>query len=301
MPACFAFAFCAASVLSQQIGPDIDQAIKEIDAVGGAYHRAVVAVSFRRVEKYNGDDIVKLVPLRYHLRSLDLYATPLTDHGLRDIHKLPDLTELNLRRTLVTDAACQQLARLTKLRKLLLAGTAVTGARFDHFKNLTELTELDLSKTKINRDGMAQIKELSSLETLFLADTGVSNTGVAELRYLPHLAELHLTGTKLDGPGGMDAQWAESLAELRHLRLSHTRVDDRCIPVLAKLPSLATLYIEGTGITTAGIAKLVELRRNGFFQGLDFLGVSPLQVDDETRAALVQAFDDLQVHFIEDP
>jgi hypothetical protein len=163
------------------------------------------------------------------------------------------------------------------------------------------LKRLDLSETKINHEGLKQLKALPSLKNLLLEDTDVDNRGVSELRHLVNLEELRLEGTKIEGQGGIDAAWAQSLSQLAGLTLARTRVDDRCIPALANLPNLDTLYLQGTRVTPAGIDKLVQLRNQGLLQRLCFLGVSPNQVGEETQAALIKAFDEFRLHIYEEP
>jgi hypothetical protein len=56
------------------MGPHVEQAVQDIDRLGGKYHRAIVSVDFGRVATYTGDEIEKLGALRHELRSFRLAA-----------------------------------------------------------------------------------------------------------------------------------------------------------------------------------------------------------------------------------
>src|SRR5690349_8990394 len=100
---CLAIHWISTCLSAQQFGPDIEQAIGNIDGLGGKYHRAIVRVDFGGLATYTGDEIKKLAPLRDELRSLSLFGTAVTDKGLHDIYALQELTTLDLRRTRITD------------------------------------------------------------------------------------------------------------------------------------------------------------------------------------------------------
>ncbi|MFO0897066.1 MAG: hypothetical protein U0836_06495 [Pirellulales bacterium] len=78
------------------------------------------------------------------------------------------------------------------------------------------------------------------LRLVSLVGSGISNAGVAELQRLPKLQILQLRGT---------------------------RIDDRAIPYLRKLRSLAELDVFDTDLSRAGVAQLaVDLPRCQLFQ-----------------------------------
>ena len=62
------------------------------------------------------------------IRSLDLTFTAVTDAGLKELEKCPNLQALNLSYTAVTDEGLRQLKGCKRLQTLYLEGTAVTDA-----------------------------------------------------------------------------------------------------------------------------------------------------------------------------
>jgi len=60
--------------------------------------------------------------------SLDLIGTKITDVGLKEVAKLPQLTRLWLDATQITDVGLKELAKLQKLERLDLVATKATKA-----------------------------------------------------------------------------------------------------------------------------------------------------------------------------
>jgi len=60
--------------------------------------------------------------------SLDLIGTKITDVGLKEVAKLPQLTHLWLDATQITDVGLKELAKLQKLERLDLVATKATKA-----------------------------------------------------------------------------------------------------------------------------------------------------------------------------
>jgi hypothetical protein len=314
--------FCIHADAQEIDPPGAAHVLAEIREKGGRYERAVVYISAPR--SYTDDDLPKLGVLRRHLQRLSLRKTAITDHGLRDILGFTELRALNLGATRITDDVVEHLAKLPRLRQLFLGQTALTGARFHELGKLEELSLLDLSESKVNHEGLKQLKALPSLKILWLADMEVDHRGVAELRHVAHLEELRLDGTSIDnrgvaelkhvhlkqlhldrtrieGHGGMDAAWAQGLPNLSDLRLSRTRVDDRCIPALASLPRLEGLAIHQTRITPAGLCKFAQLRRRDELVELPFwLAVSPEQLTEQVSVEFSKTFEDVKYQVMED-
>ena len=60
--------------------------------------------------------------------ALNLYATLITDAGLKEVTKLQNLTELYLGGTKITDAGLKEVAKLRNLTNLSLTDTKITDA-----------------------------------------------------------------------------------------------------------------------------------------------------------------------------
>lgn len=116
----------------------------------------------------------------------DLYGTPTTDAGLKQLTGLARLQRLDLSYTKVTDAGMKELARLGQLQVLALAGTKITETGLKELSALDTLETLDLSGITLTAAACKQLAGCKKLHTLFLT-THANQPGLAELRTaLPH-------------------------------------------------------------------------------------------------------------------
>ena len=95
---------------------------------------------------------------------LDLGGTRVSDRGLAEVARLPNLTRLHLQHTEVSDGGVAHLTGLQRLEYLNLYGTAVTD------------------------EGLAPLSSLTRLRALYVWETGVTPAGVSRLQAaLPRL------------------------------------------------------------------------------------------------------------------
>jgi hypothetical protein len=119
---------------------------------------------------------------------------------------------------------------------------------------LTTITSLNLARSNVTDDDLRFLSCCRNLESLSLSRTRLSSHGLSHLATLDRLQHLDLSLVRTLDPAGL-----ASLSDLRNLRgldLSHTRVDTRVVPYLITLPSLQELRLEGTRLTSDGIATL---------------------------------------------
>jgi internalin A len=113
-------------------------------------------------------------------------STDLTDDGLKEIAgslaALKGLKSLDLYATEVTDAGLKQLAGLSGLQVLRLSATKITDAGMKHLKELKNLRELNLNVTKITDKGVNELATLKSLRRLLLLGSDVSDKGFTAIR-----------------------------------------------------------------------------------------------------------------------
>ena len=76
---------------------------------------------------------------------LNLYATQISDAGLKELRELTNLTHLSLKRTKITDAGLKQLIALKNLKILFVEETVVTDAGLNELKKT--LPNLRISRT----------------------------------------------------------------------------------------------------------------------------------------------------------
>ena len=92
-----------------------------------------------------------------------------------------------------------------------------------------------------------------SVETLSLAGTSVGDASGVSLGGLSALRDLDLSGTALTSNGVAGLQPCEQLAVLD---VTGSQVDDSVVDVLVSMPSLQRVFVWGTNVTGAGVARL---------------------------------------------
>jgi hypothetical protein len=142
------------------------------------------------------------------LRLLQLDDTHVTDAGLEHLKGLKQLEVLRLNRTNVTDAGLEHLRELTTIGGLYLAGTRVTDAGLVHLDGMTQLQFLDLYGTKVTDVGLSHLSGLSQLQALGLDNTQVTDAGLDNLSGLRQLQEVSLSGSKVTDEGVRKLQQA---------------------------------------------------------------------------------------------
>ncbi|RIB11744.1 hypothetical protein C2G38_2202630 [Gigaspora rosea] len=146
-----------------------------------------------------------------------------TDSGIMHLAGAKRLsTFLSLSGTKLTDVGMSALKDLENLVELYLDRTSITDAGIVYLDGLRELTHLSLNKTRIKNASLSTIRKSTfanrKLKYLDVGYTRVTDKGVKELRGLPHLSFLNLDFT--------------------HVSLS-------CRNILADIPSLQSVRLNG--------------------------------------------------------
>jgi Leucine-rich repeat (LRR) protein len=181
--------------------------------------------------------LVRHVGLLGTVKMIDLGETEVTDLGMKDLGKLPDLESVYLDRTAVTDAGLKELTGLPRLAWLDLIGTRVTAKSADTLASMKALSHLFLG-VKIDTADVAKLSGLNRLQSLGLAPRS-ADEAMKEISKLTDLKELRLASAPT-GPG-----YAE-LARLTSLEKLQLRGGPGDIPadgwkILADLPKLRSL------------------------------------------------------------
>ena len=98
---------------------------------------------------FGDKDLAKLAAVGANLRWLDLGGTAVSDSGLAQLTRMPNLTRLHLERTRITDSGLAHLGALHSLEYLNLYGTEVTDAGLDQLQSIPKLKQLYLWQTKV--------------------------------------------------------------------------------------------------------------------------------------------------------
>jgi Leucine-rich repeat (LRR) protein len=211
-------------------------------------------------------------------RSLSLYNTSVTDEGIRTLSQASGLEEIHVVSDLLTDDCMPAVCSLPRLRSLLFDGVpGVTDRGIAALTNVRDLRELYLNGTQLTDRGLRHVAHLKDLWNLCLNDTRVSDEGVRLFGSLQSLNLLSLERTKVTGRtfasvvnndcfslylGGAEVDddgvrvITERLTNLMRLDLSGTRITDRSVPYLARLPKLNDVRLRHTDISDEGLQVL---------------------------------------------
>ncbi|CAG8540281.1 1769_t:CDS:10, partial [Cetraspora pellucida] len=145
-----------------------------------------------------------------------------SDEGIMHLAEAKSLTFLSLSGTKLTDAGMSALKDLVNLVELYLDRTLITDAGAVYLDGLRELTHLSLNKTRIKNASLSIIRKSTfatrKLKYLDVGYTRVTDRGVRELKGLPHLS---------------------------FLNLDFTQVSLSCRSILADIPSLQPVRLNG--------------------------------------------------------
>ena len=209
--------------------------------------------------KYDAVEHIDLIDQFAHCRvvSIDASRLDFTDAHLGHLKNFSYLSNLNLGETLISDKGLLVLGAMPSLSHLSLSRNDITGTTFDSLVNLHHLYSLNLTGAPLKKGSLAAlIPLLRNLRFLDLSGVGLTREDGPTLQTLDHIISLDLTNNV-----NWDDDCAKSLARLtalERLGTAGTKMTDRCLPTLSKMPSLKTIYIRPKDFWTTG--KPRELR-----------------------------------------
>ncbi len=172
------------------------------------------------------------------------------------IRKLPEPTVafgLVLSGSGITDTGLEELAGMKNLQVLWLSETQITDAGLVHLAGLKNLQRLALSLTRITDAGLVHLAGLKNLQGLNLSGTQITDAG------LEKLAGMKLKVLRIPDEAKTDLglkHYLAAIEEPSYLDLGGWKITDAGLVHLAGMKNLQHLYLEGTGITDAGLEKL---------------------------------------------
>jgi hypothetical protein len=176
-----------------------------------------------------GDDGLRYLRGCVGLRELYLKETAVTDRGLIEIGKLPQVWSLMLHDTAISDEGCAALAGMQQLSLLGLMRTRVAGHGLAALRD-NEHFSINLDNTPATDEGViALAQRLSNLKSISLDETGVGDSAARALAKLPHLD---------------------------FVKLSHTKVTDEGLSAFSGHPSLELIGIKGCAISQRVVKAL---------------------------------------------
>jgi hypothetical protein len=234
------------------------------------------------------------------VRSLDLYGTPVTGKGLKELAGLKQLHTLDLPGRAVTDVSLASLREAGLLHALAQAkgpdgsrpgsaagvrsfdlhGTRVTGKGLKELAGLEQLRSLSLPDSAVQDGGLKELvalmQRLKNLRTLDLPGPAVTDVSLASLREAGLLHAL----ARAKGPGGSRP---DSAAGVRSFDLGGTRVTGKGLKELAGLEQLRSLSLPDSALRSRGLKELAGLKH------LQHLALPGSAVTDEALVGLRQA------------
>ena len=217
------------------------------------------------------EGLLHLKPAK-QIRDLNLYyAEQITDQGMAAIRDWKNLKHLNVRGTRVFDGTLAIVSGLTQLEALDIAYTQITDNGLDGLVPLTKLKELSIGRSKLNKNALEVLRLLPTLEYLDLGGPHPGSGGyrakpgtpmpddvpraISELKQL-RVLKMNYSEITADG-----LRILAALDQVEKLSLTgSSHVDDLAMAQLAHWKSLQYLDVQGTKVTTHGVAALEKAK-----------------------------------------
>ncbi len=197
------------------------------------------------------DGLAEIVQRAPSLREISIDSERITDRGIEQLCKLPQLVSLLLHHApLVTDASMPAVGQLSQLRELYLQDTQLSDAGIEALLGLENVWSLQLSGTNITDAGVARLGQMKRVSILNLSMTGIRGHGLSGLHDIERM-NLYLEGCLVTDEGLRT--YLASHRGIETLSLNATQITDESMPALAALPMLIDLRLNHTAVTDAGI------------------------------------------------
>lgn len=204
------------------------------------------------------DDQLVYIQQIKKIEILELFATPVTNEGLKHLNGL-SIQKLALpNRTTVNDETIAIIKGLPLSILDLSDHISITNASLKSIATMTSLVNLSLSNTKITDEAFACIENLKQLEVLNVSRCNLTNNIAFVLKSLPSIHTLNLSSTKIDDDIIPTLTKCQNIYKLNLSRTSLT--NKMCVHF--KLNYLNTLLLDNTEVTWEGVQQCVTNCRN---------------------------------------
>src|SRR5262245_36589451 len=154
----------------------------------------------------------------------------------------------------VTDAGVFELARLPDLEALYLDRTGITDKGLEFLAGTKRLFWLDVSNTAVTDEGMKSVGKMEGLEHLTLAGVKVGDEGLAHIAGLQWVRDLTLpTMATEDG-----LKHIANMRMMTRLNLGAVRVSDKGAAVIGGFPRLESVGVHSGLLTDDGLKSLLN-------------------------------------------
>lgn len=197
--------------------------------------------------------------------------TGITNEAIGRLMKLlatcEDLRHLGLQTTdgRVTDHAVKHLSELSQLTSLMIGFPLLTNNGLDSLTDNTTLKELWIVSPRFTDRIWDKLAAMEHLESITVSAAGsdqkmwLTGVGISILRDHPKLNKLSIQSCKLSDAGVREIG---QLTQLEHLDLYNTSLNDDHIRHLADLRGLKSLGVLETQVTQTGVAFLKQVLPN---------------------------------------
>lgn len=145
------------------------------------------------------DDAVKQMTDLPNLKFLDLDQNPaVSDESLKHIAaNYPAMESVSLWATGITDEGLRSLSELKKLQILSVAGTKINGSGLAHFAEHPALREIHLGRMKITDEMLRHLPKIPQLDLLSLVHTTLPDDAADAITKLPKLKQLDIRDAEI--------------------------------------------------------------------------------------------------------
>ncbi|QEG38722.1 Serine/threonine-protein kinase PknB [Roseimaritima ulvae] len=228
---------------------------RQLNAIATIKSLKLLHITLQRSDRspISDDGIQSLTALK-KLQTLRMNAPQITNEGIQSVSQLQRLSYFGNEIPLVTDEGLQQLNDLPHLSFLhLLDARQITGQGIAFLKNYPGLQELEITESQLQGDDLRPLSQLRHVHSLTLTNCGIDDAGLAHLAEWKELHSLVLDGTNVSGKGMGQLTCHDSLLQLS---LASTPIADESVDTLVQFPNLQRLNVQGSGISSRGIARL---------------------------------------------
>lgn len=212
------------------------------------------------------DTLVKFTQLEH----LDLASDQITDNTLKKISRLPGITRLEISGSQLTGNGILHLTNLRKLRSLTLKNVALSEEAMTALGEMTMLEELELSDTTISDAHLERLSISPSLRNLSISSNSISDLGAQRIIQLPQLEYLHIESPKVTNSGLAGLKYCSKLLRLTLRCPNVTNEGLECLPYLTDLHNVCLIEVK---LTDTGLSHLSKLPKLAFLR-LDHTGIS---------------------------
>ena len=199
---------------------------------------------------YFGD--IKIMPRVGSVKDLD-------DTTLREMAKYLQTDFISLRRTSITNHGLKYLQFIKDLSIIDLSGTRISDEGMTYLPAIKKLQGLNLLETSISRKGIRHLRACEGLNWLALSSFALQNGGLEELTHMPALTGLLLEAQDMDD---QQFQLIATLGQLVSLHLAKSnRLTNTGLSHISRMPNLRHLYIGPGKYNNQGLFTISHMQK----------------------------------------